>query len=462
MNIAEFFIALGFDIQGDQQLKRLDVDLKKLQTSATKLLAVFGGMTASMALMMQQAMGLTNAFRQFEGITGLSAQELQKWQGQARALGVDAEEVTQAILALQKQSAEIAMGGGNIKPWQLLGISPHQDPFSLLTQLKERIKGLRPEIARSVLAEAGISDNMYFVLKATNEELAKFAENAVVDPKVQAELNALNVSWNQLIVLVRRSATAFAAVLAPAATYVMDKLKALSVQLSKVTQWLRSASPVAKVVRGLLVLIAGAIVAITGALVLLVPVLALLTGAMGALSSASLPILILFGKITLVVLAIAAAITALVLIVEDLWTAFEGGQSVFKEIMKYIKFITPGLYMISKVMDYVKRRRQKPDESVLESDKSQYSDRILGLDPMFGGKSGRKIFEAIKVDPAERMVDASINVPRLGSSSNVRQENNIDITVHGSSDPRRTAGIIADSVSQEIAYAADQLPVPSQ
>ncbi|GBR74826.1 hypothetical protein NO1_1934 [Candidatus Termititenax aidoneus] len=68
-----------------------------------------------------------------------------------------------------------------------------------------------------------------------------------------------------------------------------------------------------------------------------------------------------------IVLAIAAAIGAMILTINDLWTFFTGGKSVFGEILKWIPKLVPGLDLIIKGFNFLKNKVKEFAPAVKDS-----------------------------------------------------------------------------------------------
>ena len=177
MRIAEFFAEIG--LKGDKvaNMSLRDLigsfgDLKAITVAELGALYQLGTEFAEMA---KEAYSAAAALHNFEMRTGLSAQELQKWQIVAEQANVSAGSVTQAVDALSRASAAIRLGQGNIAPFQILGISPHQSAFKILEQLRSSLRGMDRPMAVNLLGQLGIDASMINILSLTNKEFAVMA-----------------------------------------------------------------------------------------------------------------------------------------------------------------------------------------------------------------------------------------------------------------------------------------------
>lgn len=210
MKVGEFFLELTTkgDTSGVDNMSTAVVGAYK-KTVALKA-AILGAIGAMYALN-RSAMSMAVTLKNFAVQTGLSTEEMQKWAYAAEQNDISTQELIESLKALESNRARILKGYGNISPYQLLGLNPEDDPFTLLDQLAERIKGLDPAIARETVGQLGISENMLNLLKNGNLEFSKLNEKYIVTRKETAQLLALNRAWNDLFFIVKQLATKMAA-----------------------------------------------------------------------------------------------------------------------------------------------------------------------------------------------------------------------------------------------------------
>ena len=177
MNIGELFVTLGIKGQGLGTLKEVAQKIADLPIDAAAAIAGLAGVSFELSHMAEEALKTAVSFQMFSAETGLSWQELQKWQIVAEQANVSAESVASSIGALQRNLAEIRLGRGNIAPFQMLGISPNQDAFGVIEQLRKRIRGLNPAMATNLISQMGLSPDMMHVLQLTDKQFAEFANH---------------------------------------------------------------------------------------------------------------------------------------------------------------------------------------------------------------------------------------------------------------------------------------------
>ena len=91
---------------------------------------------------------------------GVSTSALQAFGYEAVANGVKMSDFNSAIANLRKQSADILLGRGNISPYALLGLNPHEDPEKLLVHLQQRLRELPESIGTAFASDLGLSPDM--------------------------------------------------------------------------------------------------------------------------------------------------------------------------------------------------------------------------------------------------------------------------------------------------------------
>lgn len=172
MKIGELFMALGFDVD-DEKLGSFDKKIESLKTNmvmtAAKTTAVIWAIDRFTAGSIRAAAALAN----FNSQTNLSADRLQKWQAiaQMKNLAASADTVLGSVKSLQDNLTQIRLGGGNVTPFQMLGIDVRgQDAFQVLEQIRERIQGLDRPIAVNLLQQLGIDPTMLETLMLARGE----------------------------------------------------------------------------------------------------------------------------------------------------------------------------------------------------------------------------------------------------------------------------------------------------
>lgn len=104
---------------------------------------------------------------------GVSTSAMQRFGYEAVASGVKLNDFQSAVARLKQNSADILLGRGDISPYALLGINPHEDPEKVLMHLQQRLKELPESIGTAFASDLGLSPDMInFVRKADFSKIA--------------------------------------------------------------------------------------------------------------------------------------------------------------------------------------------------------------------------------------------------------------------------------------------------
>ena len=104
---------------------------------------------------------------------GVSTTAMQKFGYEAVASGVKLNDFQSALARLKQNSADILLGRGDISPYALLGINPHEDPEQVLIHLQQRLRELPEAIGTAFASDLGLSPDMInYVRKADFSKIA--------------------------------------------------------------------------------------------------------------------------------------------------------------------------------------------------------------------------------------------------------------------------------------------------
>jgi hypothetical protein len=179
VKIAEFFVELLVDSSaGKMAVGDLISGMGALEVATLGEIGALIALATKIAMVADEAMWTAVAFQAFEVQTGLSSQALQRWQIAGQQVNVTAEAIASSVLGLQRNLAAIRLGGGNIAPFQILGIGANQDAFAVLEQLRERLRNVNPATATNIVSQMGIDPSMLNILRLSNAEFATFMATA--------------------------------------------------------------------------------------------------------------------------------------------------------------------------------------------------------------------------------------------------------------------------------------------
>jgi hypothetical protein len=207
--------------------------------------------------------------------------------------------VADAVTGIQTASTNIKWGRGNLAPWQMLGLSPHGNPFDVLDALRRRIRDFGPEHARVLAADAGIGAGMLYFLQQSNLEIGKINEKYKLTDTQRARMVGLNRAWNEFKTILSLTSRQFVVIMSKLTTNLLNIAREIVEWLGRMVEKIRDSS----VENRRLLLVIGAIGA--------------------AIAAAMLP----FTRFAIVLAVLA-------LLVEDFWGAWNGKKSLIGEIFK--------------------------------------------------------------------------------------------------------------------------------
>ena len=325
-SIADLFISLGVKAD-DQALKNVTNTVKGLRTNLLLVAGAFTGAVVGLDRFIQGTLSGVVALQNLNQQTGLSVEELQKWQqaGQLSNLAISADQISASIGNVQKNIAQIRLGGGNIAPFNLLGINPlGQDAFGVIEQLRGAIKGIDPAIATNLISQLGLSPDFVNLLRLSREEFEKLSENTFLNKKQRGDIDKLGTS-------IKSVTLSFKALKDQAVAKIAPQLNEL---VQKFFKWLKDngdkvANTIASTAKGFTAFATaiGNAFALTGQflenIIGLENGIKILTIAFAALSLSFSPFLL--------------GLTAVILLLDDLAVYRSGGDSLIGDLVKSFK-----------------------------------------------------------------------------------------------------------------------------
>lgn len=243
MKVGDIFVSLG--IKADTtQVQKINTGFKSLRASITEVTVAF---TASVYALDRFVAGSVQAVASLQNInqqTGLSIELLQKWQnvGTLSNLALSADQISTSIAGLQKNLAAIAMGQGNIAPFQLLGIdATGKDAFAVLEELRKNIKGLNPAVATNLISQLGLDPAMISMLRLSNEEFDRLGKQYFLGKGSREAILGVGLAIKNLKLHFQNLKDQAVAKLAPILTRMIDStLKWLAKNGGKITDTIKS------------------------------------------------------------------------------------------------------------------------------------------------------------------------------------------------------------------------------
>lgn len=182
MKVGDLFVSLGIKVD-ESKIKSIQSGFSNLRRGLIETKLAFIGAVWGLDRFISSSVNSAASIENIAKQTGLSAEALSKWDmaGQMSNLSLSAGETANSIGNLQKQLASIAMGQGNIAPFQMLGLDiVGKNAFDVIKDLRKNIEGLKPDIATNLISQLGLDPGMISILQLSNKEFEKLSNQAVL------------------------------------------------------------------------------------------------------------------------------------------------------------------------------------------------------------------------------------------------------------------------------------------
>lgn len=200
MKVGEFFVDMGINATaGATTLKDFIGSMGRMRLSTLSTIGALGTVGSYIMGIVDQSSNAAVSFQKFSNQTGLSSQELQRWQIVAKQANVSAGDIAGSIQNLQSKLATIRLTGQGVKPFQILGISPLGNAFDILTKLRQKMGQVSPDVFTNLIQEMGLSPDMVNVLKLSDQEFANFVSTAHgMSPQIETNVLKMTEAFNKL------------------------------------------------------------------------------------------------------------------------------------------------------------------------------------------------------------------------------------------------------------------------
>lgn len=203
MTIAELFLNIG--ITGAQGVGRAlggikgalgEVATSSLEAKAAVIGAVYGFEKIT-GFASQAGMELFK----FNTITGLSTEELQRWQYAAMHFDVTGEEVAGTLKGIQSSMTNLKLTGNGPSGLGLLASSvgfdtrKMDDTYYVLGQIQKFVKTAPVSLGNEVAKSFGLSENFIQMLRLANIEKDKIRKTDIITPQQINQLVDVNKKW---------------------------------------------------------------------------------------------------------------------------------------------------------------------------------------------------------------------------------------------------------------------------
>ena len=235
MKIGSLFIDLSVNSEkGEATLNQFTLAMTGAVAAGQLIVSTLEAAAEKFEKLASNAMHAALAVEMFETQTGLSGQSMQRWDIIAQQAGVSAGTLASNLTSLQRNINDIRMGGGNIRPFQLMGINPiGQTPQQLLESMRGFYQAMGDKgLASNIIESAGVSPEMLELLKLTNAELKSMVAVPILSTGQINNILALHRAWINLNQVMQAYTNILVATVGPAITNIF---KGVSLAVSHFT-----------------------------------------------------------------------------------------------------------------------------------------------------------------------------------------------------------------------------------
>ena len=228
-SIGELIVEIGAEIVGGSELKDFIRTLGEGSMTAYAQAGALEQVSVRMRELAEVVMQAAASYEMFESTTGLSAEQLQAWQGAAHAANVSVETMTQSVQTLGQHLANVRFTGQGIKPFQIMGIDPRGDPFQVMQRMIQWSRGQHDKaFAGNLFEEAGMSRQLLQLGRLSDGELATFMKHAAVMTSAQqTTFNRLTLAITEMHQSLMKLGYALMEYVIPPVTHALNIFNAL-------------------------------------------------------------------------------------------------------------------------------------------------------------------------------------------------------------------------------------------
>lgn len=403
-----------------QQIRDLDKKNSLLSQAHQKLVSLVGKMNAYKIELYGSGAALVYFTKRMSDmaihldkaatLTGIPLDKMQKLGEIANQTGASLDDVAGAVRNFQENSMNIMLGkGGEIGAFQMLGLSPHEDPIKMLSLLQDKLKAMPTVLGNKLAKDIGLSDDLIYMLRNADKFEAPPEETFLTEKEVR-RLKEFGFYFNKVFGQVQRVFSKLASTVEPFVRLLLYGLERIVQMFGKL---INSVEPFQDTIMSIL------------------KVLAVMAGAAFAYVSPWI-----------------AAFSALLLVFEDLYSYTKGDKSFtgwlikqFSDINNAIDLAVASLgtffSMLLTIPAYLAGGKEgvaKLDDTIgdIVASMSGGLKSMIGKSPAPAGAAGA-----------------------LGSSE---VTNNNNITINGAGDPVKTGKAVVEAISRQNSDAVYQQP----
>lgn len=206
MTIAELFVNLGVkgaDSAG-KAIGGVKSGLGEVKSMSLEAKAAIVGAIYALERMMSSSAQAGTGFMNFTALTGMSAQELQKWQYAARQVGIENEEITGSLKSVQNAMTNMLLGKGAPEGMAMVankvGFDPAKarDTLYVMQQLQKFAQQVPNDVGNNMLKSFGLSENVIAAMRRNAFRPEVMAKAPTYSDNEIKSLDRANVMWSNL------------------------------------------------------------------------------------------------------------------------------------------------------------------------------------------------------------------------------------------------------------------------
>jgi hypothetical protein len=316
-------------------LEKASTELKGFQTKTLGAIAGVTAFIAAMANLQDMVRGGSAELKAFGDQTGLAVEKLQLLQAEAKSLDINADPtaIEGSVRAIQDNLSNIAIGQGDTGIFQLLGIDPrNRDAFDVIEEFKAKIPEIKAQFGQNQVVkfgqQLGLDASLVTALQKSTAESRAFAQSLVRTGKNTETLNNLSRSIGDMNASFGLLKDMLVEAIAPAIEVLVKAIKAVVKPLINILSVFNEMDPIIGAIATSLTLAFGA-----GALASLLGFSGGLRKVMLGLTSIKLlatSLSVVFKRLMVVMFKFILPF----LILEDLFVFFQGGKSLFGDMVE--------------------------------------------------------------------------------------------------------------------------------
>lgn len=182
MILDELKIRLGFEAD-TFKVKDFVHSIGEIPTSVAAAITSLAGVGLGFIDLTRNALDMSNSLGVFRAETGLSTNELQRWQAVAKGVGLSGDVVSQSVMGIANALAQIRLGHGAdaMLAFGRLGVNFRgKSPFEILSELGANNRGLDPNMRRTLMGSLGVSPEMLRIFSLPQSQFKRMASMAPI------------------------------------------------------------------------------------------------------------------------------------------------------------------------------------------------------------------------------------------------------------------------------------------